>query len=64
MTLNDVATQLTSLLQQIEMELGCNNEIDPELDDNKEFIPPLQTEIELLKKNSGVESSYDEQPMA
>lgn len=30
-------------------------------DQQSEFIPPLQTELEMLKYRSGIDSAYDEE---
>ena len=62
MNMQDVAMQLSTLLKQIENELGSYTDAFPdeeEQDVSTTFNPPLQSELELLKKNAGVESEFD-----
>lgn len=63
MQLKDIAQQLECLLKQIEMDLGPDT-IDQNDDTDQpssEFIPPLQSELELIKHNAGIESAYDDE---
>ena len=41
-------------------ELPLDDSDDTATDNTGDFIPPLQQEIELLKKQAGVQSEYDE----
>lgn len=62
MQLKDIARQLEYLLKQIEMELGPDNTTTDTIDQSDpEFLPPLQSELELIKRNAGVDSVYDDQ---
>ena len=40
-------------------ELPLDNDDEKTSDETGDFIPPLQQEIELLKKQAGVESEFD-----
>ena len=54
----DFLKTLIDLVDKGELPLGDDDE--KASDETGDFIPPLQQEIELLKKQAGVESEYDE----
>jgi hypothetical protein len=54
----DFLKTLIDLVDKGELPLGDDNK--KASDETGDFIPPLQQEIELLKKQAGVESEYDE----
>ena len=56
----DFLKTLIDLVDKGELPLGDSD--DTVSDNTGDFIPPLQQEIELLKKQAGVHSEYDEDP--
>ena len=53
MKIKDVIRLLQSIDTDDDEELGDDEDVS-------KFIPPLQTELELIKKHTGVNSVYDE----
>ena len=56
----DFLKTLIDLVDRGELPLGDDDEKTS--DETDTFIPPLQQEIELLKKQAGVSSEFDEEP--
>lgn len=67
MKMSDVLRQMADKIDSIENDKQSQDDSsqnEPELDNNPVMVPPLQQKLELLKKASGVPSTYDdsEQP--
>jgi hypothetical protein len=63
MTVNELLKKLAQIMYDKESEETSGSESE-DLEDTGVFMPPLQAEIELLKKSTGVENVYDQEDVS